>query len=89
LSFGEPGDCAPLLDEQGRQVGAAVVTRHGSRPVLVSPGHLVDLGAAVSLTLACCRGRVLPEPLRLAASFARAARKDSSPHHPEPSAASP
>lgn len=76
LSAGEPGDCAPLRDNRGCQVGAAVVTRHGSRPLLVSVGHLIALGTATALVLACSRGQVLPEPLRLAAAEARAARAD-------------
>ena len=77
LSAGEPGDCAPLVDTRGRQVGAGVVTRHGSRPLLVSVGHLIGLGTATALVLACSRGQVLPEPLRLAAAEARALRLDS------------
>jgi deoxyribonuclease V len=74
LSAGEPGDCAPLVDDRGRQVGAVVVTRRGSRPLLVSVGHLIDLGTATALALTCSRGHALPEPLRLAAAEARAAR---------------
>ena len=74
LSAGEPGDCRPLVDDEGRQLGAACVTRPGSRPILVSVGHMVDLGTATALTLACSRGRLFPEPLRLAAAAARAAR---------------
>jgi len=79
LSFGEPGDCAPLVNEQGRPVGAAVVTRPGARALLVSVGHLIDLGTAVALTLACSRGHVLPEPLRLAAIAAREAMRRRCP----------
>lgn len=71
LCAGEPGDCAPLTDNAGNQVGAAVTTRAGSAPLLVSVGHLIDLGTAVALTLACCRGQVLPEPLRRAVAAAR------------------
>jgi len=73
LSFGEPGDCAPLVDEHGQHVGASVVTRPGSRPLLVSVGHMIDLGTAVALTLACCRGHVMPEPLGMATMAARRA----------------
>jgi len=77
FSAGEPGDCAPLTDDQGKQIGAAVVMRHGSRPILISVGHLIDLGTAIALALACARGRVFPEPLRLAAAAARAARMEA------------
>jgi deoxyribonuclease V len=75
LSAGEPGDCKPLTNGEGRPIGAAVVTRPGSRPLLVSVGHLIDLGTAVALTLACSGGHVMPEPLRAADAAARAARR--------------
>ena len=75
LSAGEPGDCRPLTDEQGRPIGAVVTTRAGSSPLLVTVGHMIDLGAAVALTLACSRGHVLPEPLRSAQAAARTARR--------------
>lgn len=71
FSAGEPGDCAPLTDDQGKQIGAAVLMRRGSRPILISVGYLLDLGTAIALTLACARGHVFPEPLRLATAAAR------------------
>lgn len=46
-------------------VGAAVSVAPGQRPVYVSVGHLVSLGTAVMLVVACCRYRV-PEPIRQA-----------------------
>ncbi len=47
-------------------VGLAVRTRDDVQPVYVSVGHLLSLGAAVSITLACCVCYRLPEPTRLA-----------------------
>ncbi len=59
------GDCAPLL-YQGSEVGAAVRTRAGVKPVYVSPGHRIDLKTATQWVLRACRGYRLPEPLRQA-----------------------
>ena len=59
------GSRAPLR-HRGESVGAALRTRDGGRPVLVSPGHLCDLRAAVRWTLRCVRGHRLPEPTFLA-----------------------
>ncbi|MER3417299.1 MAG: endonuclease V [Gemmataceae bacterium] len=67
------GCTAPLVE--GRDiVGMALRTRHGVRPVYVSVGHRINLAAAVRVVLACCRGRRLPEPLRLAHHLVTQAR---------------
>jgi deoxyribonuclease V len=71
--FSQPADqrgaWAPLLD-RGDLVGAAVRTRHGVKPVFVSPGHRIDVASAVRLTLACTDRYRLPEPSRAAHRFA-------------------
>jgi deoxyribonuclease V len=54
------------LHYQDRIVGSVLRTRAGSRPLFVSPGHLMDLDLAVEITLSCCRRGRLPEPTRLA-----------------------
>ena len=54
------------LRDKGEQIGTAVRTRAGRRPVYVSAGHLVSLRAAVKWTLACAPRFRLPEPARLA-----------------------
>ena len=58
----ERGACVPLT-EGDEDIGVALRTRESTRPVYVSIGHRVDLGAAVKWTLACCAGFRLPEPL--------------------------
>ncbi len=61
----EKGSWSPLLDK-GEVVGAALRTRAGTKPVFVSPGHLIDLASAVDLVLRCAPRYRLPEPIRLA-----------------------
>ena len=61
----EEGAQAPLVDG-GEVVGMALRTRADVPPVYVSVGHKVDLDSATCWVLACCRGRRLPEPTRLA-----------------------
>ncbi len=67
--YDQPGEAAgataPLIDG-GERIGAVVRTRAATRPLFVSPGHLIGIDEAVAWTLACCRGRRLPEPTRLA-----------------------
>ena len=59
----ERGALAPLAD--GDQViGAALRSRAGVRPVLVSSGHRVGLASATRLALACTGRYRLPEPTR-------------------------
>jgi len=60
-----PGSVAELADN-GEILGAAVRTRKGAAPVIVSVGHRVDLPSAIRVVLDCARGYRLPEPARLA-----------------------
>ena len=59
------GAQAPILDD-AEQIGAAVRTRKGVRPVYVSIGHRVSLDRAVDVVLECCKGYRLPETTRWA-----------------------
>jgi deoxyribonuclease V len=72
----EPGDTAPLL-WKGAQIGTALRTRRGARPVYVSVGHRVSLATAVALVLASTRGRRLAAPIRAAHDAANAARRSA------------
>lgn len=66
----EAGAVAPLFID-GEVCGAVVRTRHGLRPVFVSPGGGVSIEAAVATVLASCNGFRIPEPLRFADHLAR------------------
>ncbi|MGK7346499.1 MAG: deoxyribonuclease V [Candidatus Nitrospinota bacterium M3_3B_026] len=67
--YREPGrrrGCKTALKYNGETIGAVLRTREGVKPVFVSVGHRVDLGAAVRLTLRAAKGFRLPEPIRAA-----------------------
>ncbi|MFI9719664.1 endonuclease V [Streptomyces sp. NPDC052396] len=66
------GDSSPLLDG-GEEVGRALRTRTGVKPVFVSVGHRVSLDAACAQVLALTRGFRLPETTRAADSLCRRA----------------
>ena len=59
------GSYAEIIDNS-EVIGAALRTKQGAGPIYVSIGHKVDLQAAISWVLRCCRGLRLPEPTRLA-----------------------
>lgn len=61
----ERGARADLVHE-GERVGAALRTRDGVRPVLVSPGHRIDLETALEVVLAVSPRYRVPEPIRRA-----------------------
>ncbi|MCV5948694.1 endonuclease V, partial [Escherichia coli] len=61
----ERGQWSPLVD-RGEVVGAALRTKTRTNPIYVSPGHLIDLQGAISLTLRCSGRYRVPEPTRLA-----------------------
>jgi deoxyribonuclease V len=68
------GDQSLLYDEKNRvrTLGAVVRTREKSKPLYISPGHLIDLENAVTFVRACCRGHRLPESIRLADQISKA-----------------
>ncbi len=59
------GSTSPLMYQE-RQVGAALRTRSGIKPVFVSVGHKLGLEEAVKILLQCSPKYRIPEPLRLA-----------------------
>ncbi|MER8185464.1 endonuclease V [Kitasatospora sp. NPDC094015] len=66
----ERGSVAPLLDG-AEEVGRAVRTRRGVKPVFVSVGHRIGLAEAVDTTLALTPAYRLPETTRHADSLCR------------------
>jgi len=61
----ERGGRSPLLLD-GRQVGTALRTREGTKPIFVSPGHRISMAQAVSWALHGTTRFRIPEPTRLA-----------------------
>ena len=73
------GSWSPMIHYKD-VVGAALRTKNKVNPVYVSPGHLIDLETAISLTLQCDGGRRgfgyrIPEPTRRAHNLVNALRK--------------
>ena len=64
----EPGQTTDLLSQASppQLIGAVVRTKARSKPLFVSPGHLIDVPHAVGFVLKCVRGYRLPEPTRWA-----------------------
>jgi deoxyribonuclease V len=68
------------LAYEGAVVGAVLRTRHGVRPLFISPGHRIDVEGAVSFVLSCVGKYRIPEPLRCADAASRnAAKKATGP----------
>jgi len=70
------GSSSPLVYQE-QQVGAAVRTRKGVKPVFVSVGHKLCLDDAVKIILQCSPKFRIPEPLRLAHRMVNEMRKFS------------
>ncbi len=65
----EPGSNAGAvapLHEKGEHIGNVVRTKNKTKPVYVSPGHLIDLNSATQWTLESSCGYRIPEPTRQA-----------------------
>ncbi|WP_280672092.1 MULTISPECIES: endonuclease V [unclassified Kitasatospora] len=68
------GEWSPLVDEAtGEEVGRALRTRPGVKPVFVSVGHRIGLPEAVECVLALTPAYRLPETTRRADSLCRRA----------------
>lgn len=63
------------LTYEGAVVGAVLRTRHGVRPLFISPGHRIDAESAVSFVLSCVGKYRIPEPLRCADAYSRSMKK--------------
>ncbi|MHC0432120.1 endonuclease V [Streptomyces sp. O3] len=70
------GSTSPLLDGV-EEVGRAVRTQHGVKPVFVSVGHRVTLDRAVAHTLGLTPRYRLPETTRRADALCRRALRDA------------
>jgi len=55
---------ATALRDGKEQIGVALRSRDGVRPIFVSCGHRVSLPTALRLVLACCDGYRIPKPQR-------------------------
>lgn len=68
------GAWTPML-HQGQTIGAALRTKTNVGTVFVSPGHRLDLSAAIDITLQCNGGYRIPEPTRRAHNSANTLRR--------------
>ena len=59
---------------EGNIVGYALRSRKGSKPLYISPGHLLDPKEAVKGIQMCLKGYRLPEPTRLAHKLSQQAK---------------
>ncbi|MFJ7995995.1 endonuclease V [Streptomyces sp. NPDC096310] len=71
------GDSSPLLADEGEEVGRALRTRAGVKPVFVSVGHRVDLATACAHTLRLAPDYRLPETTRRADALCREALREA------------
>lgn len=74
----ERGSSSPLLDG-AEEVGRALRTQAGVKPVYVSPGHLIGAYDACALTLRLAARFRLPETTRVADRLCRSALADALP----------
>lgn len=70
------GSCSPLLDGD-EEVGRALRTQAGVKPVFVSTGHRVDLDTACAHTLRLAPDYRLPESTRRADALCRRALREA------------
>ncbi|MFE7570869.1 endonuclease V [Streptomyces sp. NPDC057539] len=81
FSYRQPGsrrgDSSPLVADDGEEVGRALRTREGVKPVFVSVGHRVGLANACAHTLRLTPHYRLPESTRRADALCRRALRET------------
>jgi deoxyribonuclease V len=65
----ERGAAAPLM-HRGEQVGVALRTRPGTKPLFISVGHRISLATAIKYVMSCTTKYRLPETTRAADGLA-------------------
>jgi deoxyribonuclease V len=70
-----PRGAHAALRQGAEIIGSVLRTQKAVRPVYVSVGHLIDLGTARRIVLACATRYRLPEPTRLADQVVRASTR--------------
>ncbi|ATW51683.1 endonuclease V [Streptomyces peucetius] len=82
FTYAEPGesrgDFAALVADDGEEVGRALRTQHGVKPVFVSAGHRVTLESACAHALHLARDFRIPESTRRADALCRRALREVS-----------
>jgi deoxyribonuclease V len=77
--YTEPGKLkgeSSQLRYRNQTVGVALRTRYNTKPVFVSPGHLIDLKGAINIVLNCTGKYRIPEPLRRADFLSKKIKKE-------------
>ena len=68
------GDFSYLKDNIGKTIGVVLRTKDNTRPLFVSPGHLLDVKTSMEIILTSTAGYRLPEPTRLADKLSKKAK---------------
>jgi deoxyribonuclease V len=74
---GEPKGSSQVIMNHGQQIGIALRSKNGVKPIYLSPGHKCDLDYTHNITKLCLRTFRLPEPLRIAHLYANKFRQHS------------
>jgi deoxyribonuclease V len=65
-----------FLKDKGQIIGAVVTTKHESKPVYVSVGHMVSLETAIKIVKHCICNNRIPEPILKAHELATLKKRE-------------
>lgn len=79
-SYNEPGrnkgDFSYMYNETGEIIGTVLRTKKDTKPVFVSPGHMIDVSTAMALIMKYTGKYRIPEPTRQAHLLTQRLRRD-------------
>lgn len=74
----EKGGVAWLHAKTGEVIGAALRTKPRCKPMIISPGHRIDLKTSLDFVRRCLNGYRLPRPTREADAFVATIKRSQS-----------
>jgi deoxyribonuclease V len=66
-----------FLRHEGKIIGAQVTTKHGTKPIYISVGHMVSLKTSIKTVLRCVKDNRIPEPILAAHGLANVEKRKS------------
>lgn len=79
-TYDEPGitkgSSSQLVSKDDDIIGTVLRTKDNTKPVFISPGHMVTIETATQIASECARGYRIPEPTRLADKYVAELKKE-------------
>ncbi|MFP4460997.1 MAG: endonuclease V [Thermotogota bacterium] len=74
------GEWFPLRNSEEEVIGSVICTKKETKPLYISPGHLITLEDTMRLVMSCLNGFKIPEPTRQAHILSQRIKREKQTH---------